>query len=530
MKPFTKSRIVREGKRDGKLGLPLLDDEFPGEIERLKDAGRKAMGKVVEKWSKADTQLAQSLESARTARETAEAEATRVAEEVRVAADEDAARRGPEQDLLDAFQADADDLTRRLDAGELLHPITPAKAPEATQPPARRRRLQRDPQDREAAKAEARKELKRAAGKLESEDPPEGIPFWGYVVVLVVLGLAELPLNLLGFRILRERDELTYLLVLVPTIVLIGGAHVIALLEERGSTVRALLVLFSVLFVIYALFNLRIEYINSQLASYATTSPSAGAIVNPEASPTTPGIEEGTPSPGQSPESVTNGSNPSGFGNTGWGFFGLNYGAFVVALALAFVYHGSRQHLTRRIDVAQAKLDRLARQEMDEAEDQLDEDEEREKRNREAAAEQGQQTAKLTRAEERQRRREFAREISNIYNSKMRPIQEKRRLREERLEQLKRDREAATQQLRSALDDERQRGAESRGAASEARRRVMVVRDEWNGLLGEYKRANMIGRAKKSLGGQVPRGFAAENLRLEVPEEYLAALDSKITA
>ncbi len=481
----------RRGKRDGRAGVPAVDqDALPFDLREILARADQRLHEVVQRWRQADRaleaeQVGLEQRAPATALAVSELEARRA-----TALDDDRVRTAEEDERLERLQARLEELpTADAPAAPAPAPVpiagaaatpalTPAPEPEPDAPPVPA------PAEDFAFSAEAADATWRGFGPLV---------YWPMILVIVV---GEIPLNAFAFRLFHEADWLTYVMTVTVAVALVAMAHFAGLLltrPERTAVERGLLTTFLLvpIAVIVVVALVRDGYLR-EIGGDTGIGPLLGTLA----------------------------------------FGVINLLVFGGATAASFVYHDPRTLRNRRAAQREARRER-ARIERLEAKRAR----ERMRRQRELEDEERKRSEELRRRRQEDERRRREQELELLTKQReaelrahakevqlrreqileaMRPLRQARRERAEAIERLGRELDQARAELAGleqrlrAIEDER--GALRDQAAAQAR----ALRARRDRLAFAYCSANV--RARRDHAS--PR--CLESLPpLEVPAELL---------
>jgi hypothetical protein len=214
----------RKGRRDGRAGVPTLDqDALPFSLREILARAGERVHRLILSW----THDARALEAelADLAHRTASAEARLADAEMQhgAALGEHERRKQDEDEHLAALQGRLEDLpTAEPVSLELDEPPLPALetlSPIANAPP--RIEISSSSAPERAPALELGNTSERGMGPLA---------YWALVILIVV---GEIPLNAFAFRLFHEPDLLTYAMTVTVAVALVAMAHVVGLLLSR---------------------------------------------------------------------------------------------------------------------------------------------------------------------------------------------------------------------------------------------------------------------------------------------------------
>jgi hypothetical protein len=211
----------RKGRRDGRAGVPSLDqDALPFSLREILARADGRVHRLVLRW----THNARALEAelADLTQRTASAEARLADAEMQhgAALAEHERRRQEEDERLAALQGRLEDLPSAEPVSlELEEPPLPALelSPIANASP----RIETSSAPERTPAVELGSASERGMGPLA---------YWAMVILIVV---GEIPLNAFAFRLFHEPDLLTYAMTVTVAVALVAMAHVVGLLLSR---------------------------------------------------------------------------------------------------------------------------------------------------------------------------------------------------------------------------------------------------------------------------------------------------------
>jgi len=221
----------RKGKRDGKAGVPAIDDDaLPFDLREILARAEERVQRLVQSWRQDDRGLEVELADLGQRGVAADARLADAEMQRDAALATDEARKADEDEHLARLQEQLEELpTADAPAFSFAEPELPAPMPPVRTAGAATPRPELVPQEPAPAGA---------SEAWVASSIPEGASWRGFgplvywpLIALIVIG--EIPLNAFAFRLFHESDLLTYAMTVTVAVGLVVGAHFLGLLASR---------------------------------------------------------------------------------------------------------------------------------------------------------------------------------------------------------------------------------------------------------------------------------------------------------
>ena len=486
----------RKGRRDGKAGVPAVDQEaLPFDLREILARAEESVHAIVQRWRRDDRALEAELSDLEQQAVDADARLADAEMQRDAALAEHERRKADEDERLVRLQEQLEELpVPETPTFEIDEPAVPT--PVAPLPPAPAPAVAA-PEDHEPGLDESTDGSAYATIAAEANWRGFGVLVYWPLILLIVLG--EIPLNSFAFRLFHEADALTYVMTVTVAVGLVVCAHFLGLLasrEERTTVERVgIAVCVAVLIATIAVVSMvRYGYL-TRLGDDTGIGPALGTLA----------------------------------------FGSINLLVLAAAAGLSYAHHDPRTLVNRRavLRAGERERSRAERRRAKERRERM----ERQRRLEDAAAKRAEeQRRRLVAAEHARRERELALKVERHERElqartgevvarrervaeAMRPIREAARERLERIDELNR----LVEDARAALGQTVQRigsiAAERRALRESVNVEVRAERAARERLVATYCSANVRARAMHDS----PRCFEAIP-PLEVPDELEAAV------